>query len=110
MQNKLSQMTEARARRINDFKMEQDEAVAKARGDLAERLGVAEDAIEVESIDKTDFPDSALGAPVEEEMSAQMITPGWRIRFAARGTGYEYRASRYSLRLYMYDGENHRID
>ncbi len=87
-----------------------DEAVKQATRDLAKRLGVAEAKVKVDSIEDADFPDSALGAPVEGEMSAQMITPGQRIRLSVGGDGYEYRASRFSLRLYDFDGENHRVD
>ncbi len=90
--------------------MEKDEAVKRAQRDLAKRLGVGEAEVKVDSVEQTDFPDAALGAPVEGEMSAQMITPGQRIRLSAGGDGYEYRASRNSLRLYKYKGGNHRID
>ena len=89
---------------------ENDEAVKRATRDLAKRLGVSDAEVKVDSVEAQDFPDAALGAPVEEEMSAQMITPGQRIRLSVGDDGYEYRASRFSLRLYSYDGENHRID
>ena len=87
-----------------------DEAVKRATRDLAKRLGVKESEVKVNSVEQTDFPDSALGAPVGGEMSAQMITPGQRIRLAVGKDGYEYRASRFSLRAYNLDGENHRVD
>jgi hypothetical protein len=48
----------------------------KARSDLAQRLGVSENEITSGQIDETDFPDASLGAPVEDEMSAQMIHAG----------------------------------
>ena len=90
--------------------LSKEDAVKRAREDLAKRLGVSENEIKEEAIDDTDFPDMALGAPVEDEMSGQMITPGWRIRLSAGGQGgYEYRASRNQLRLYNYKGSNHKI-
>lgn len=82
-----------------------DDAVGLARADLAARLGAAE--VEVESIEDADFPDGALGAPVEDEMSAMMITSGWRIRLRANGESYEYRADRNQVRLYDFGGENY---
>lgn len=85
------------------------EALVRARQDLARRLGVDEQHILEGSGEKTDFPDAALGAPIEDEMSAQMITPGWRIRLEANGTTYEYRASARQLRLFNFNGENYRI-
>jgi hypothetical protein len=89
--------------------MSKDEAVRKARADLAHRLGVAESDVREESTEAADFPDAALGAPVGDEMSAQMITPGWRIRLSAKGKTYEYRASRRELRLYNFNGKNYRV-
>jgi hypothetical protein len=89
---------------------EEDEVVKRAQRDLAKRIGVGESEIKVDSIEKADFPDAALGAPVNGEMSAQMITPGQRIRLSVGKDGYEYRASRNSLRLYKFKGGNHRVD
>jgi hypothetical protein len=87
-----------------------EEAVRRARSDLAKRLGVSEQEIKEESVEESDFPDMALGAPVRGEMSGQMITSGWRIRLKAgeRG-GYEYRAGEGQLRLYNYKGSNHKV-
>lgn len=84
-----------------------EEAVERARKDLASRLG-AED-VGVVSIEPADFPDASLGAPVEDEMSAMMISPGWRIRLRANGETYEYRADRNQVRLYDFEGENYKI-
>lgn len=87
----------------------QQRVIEKARRDLAQRLGVSENEIGEESFESADFPDAALGAPVEDEMSAQVITPGWRIRLNAQGESYEYRAIDRQLRLFNFKGENYRI-
>jgi hypothetical protein len=86
-----------------------EEAVEGARKDLAGRLGVAEGEIVEASVEEADFPNTALGAALPDEMSAQMITSGWRIRLAARGENYEYRADRRQLRLYGFKGKNYKI-
>lgn len=86
-----------------------EEAVEHARKDLAQRLGVAEDEVEEASVEEADFPNTALGAPVGDEMSGMMITSGWRIRLTARGETYEYRADRRQLRLYDFKGTNYKI-
>ena len=86
-----------------------EEAVGRARKDLAERLGVSDAEVEEESVEDADFPNTALGAELRGEMSAMMITPGWRIRLAARGETYEYRAARGQLRLYDFKGKNYKI-
>ena len=83
--------------------------VVKARADLAQRLGVSENEIAEGHIEQTDFPDASLGAPVADEMSAQMITPGWRIRLNAGDNTYEYRATARQLRLVNFKGRNYRI-
>jgi hypothetical protein len=86
-----------------------EDAVKRARADLARRLSVSEDEIQEEAVEQADFPDMALGAPIEDEMSGQMITSGWRIRLSAKGHNAEYRANRDQLRLYNYQGSNYRL-
>ena len=85
------------------------EALVKARSDLAKRLGVGENEILEGAVEQTEFPDAALGAPLGDEMSAQVITPGWRIRLDGQNRTYEYRASGKQLRLYNFNGKNYRI-
>jgi len=87
---------------------EQD-IILRARRDLAQRLGLSEDEIAEQSVEHVDFPDAGLGAPIEDEMSAQVITPGWRIRLSAQDRSYEYRATAKQLRLANFNGRNHRI-
>ncbi|HEX6183823.1 MAG TPA: hypothetical protein VFZ44_07940 [Pyrinomonadaceae bacterium] len=86
-----------------------EEAVESARRDLAGRLGVAEGEVGEDSVEEADFPNGALGAPLRDEMSTMMITSGWRIRLAAGGRSYEYRADRNQLRLYDFKGANYKI-
>jgi hypothetical protein len=86
-----------------------DEAVRRARADLAQRLGVSESDVTEEAIESTDFPDMALGAPVEDEMSGQMMTSGWRIKLKSGKKSYEYRAGDDQIRLYNYRGSNYKL-
>jgi hypothetical protein len=85
------------------------QTIDRARRDLAQRLGLGPTEITESSVEQADFPDAALGAPVEDEMSAQVITPGWRIRLRADDKTYEYRANVRQLRLFNFNGENYRI-
>jgi hypothetical protein len=87
----------------------QQQMIDRARRDLAQRLGIDENQIAVNSVEQSEFPDAALGAPVEDEMSAQVITPGWRIRLDANGQAHEYRATERQLRLVNFKDENYRI-
>ena len=84
-------------------------AVESARADLAARLGKPEGEIAEESVEEADFPNTALGAQTDGEMSGMMITAGWRIRLNADGKSYEYRADRNQIRLYNFNGANHKI-
>ena len=87
----------------------QESAVERAKQDLAKRLGISESEIGEGTVSKVDFPDMSLGAPAEGEMSAQMISTGWRINLNAKDRNYEYRADKYQLRLKGSDGANHVI-
>ena len=86
-----------------------DEAVGRARADLAKRLGVSEGEVREESVERAEFPDTSLGAPTRDEMSGMMITTGWRIKLNAAGESYEYRADRNQIRLYNFNGANHKV-
>ena len=46
--------------------LSKEDAVKRARADLARRLGVSENEIQEEGVEQADFPDMALGAPVED--------------------------------------------
>ena len=89
--------------------MSKEEAVEKARKDLAHRLGVEASEIKEQSVEDVEFPDMALGAGISDEMSGQMLTRGWRIRLQAGGQSFEYRASKNQVRLFDYKGKNYRI-
>lgn len=92
------------------MKFDKDTAIKRAKGDLANRLKSSESEIKEISVTEKDFPDMSLGAPVEDEMSAQMISSGWQINLEADGEKYEYRADKYQLRLYQFCGTNHVVE
>ena len=84
-----------------------DSATEEAKRDLAKRLNISESEIKEISATDSDFPDMSLGAPVDGEMSAQMISSGWKINLGADGKNYEYRADKYQLRLRGFNGTNY---
>ena len=86
-----------------------EDVTAAAKQDLADRLGVDEGSVEELSVTGRDFPDMSLGAPADDEMSAQMIATGWEIKLGAEGKTYEYRGDKYQLRLVDFDGRNYVI-
>ena len=86
-----------------------DNAVENARNDLARRLKIDAGDVKEKSVEDTDFPDMALGAGEDDEMSGQMITRGWRIKLEAQGKTFEYRADKNHVRAYNFKGKNYRI-
>jgi hypothetical protein len=66
------------------------EVVRLAREDLAQRLGVAVDQIQLVSVEAVDWSDTSLGCPQPGMMYAQVITPGYRVILEAGGQRYEY--------------------
>lgn len=89
--------------------LSKDGAVENARNDLAKRLNLNPADVKERSVEDSEFPDMALGAAEDDEMSGQMMTSGWRIRLEAQGKTYEYRADKNQVRLYDFQGKNYRI-
>jgi hypothetical protein len=65
-----------------------------AREDLAQRLAVAEDQINVIETVEVEWSDSSLDCPQPGMEYLQVITPGYRIVLEAGGTQYEYHSNR----------------
>jgi hypothetical protein len=65
-------------------------ALAAAKADLAQRLGMSEEDILATSIEAVQWSDSSLGCPKPGMMYLQVITPGFRIMLQAQGQAYEY--------------------
>lgn len=84
-------------------------AVENARNDLARRLNINAADVKEKSVEDSDFPDMALGAAEDGEMSGQMITRGWRITLEAQGEPYEYRADKNQVRAFNFKGQNYRL-
>ncbi len=87
-----------------------ESAVTTAKHDLAKRLKIDVGEIKENGVSDKDFPDMSLGAAVNSEMSAQMISSGWQIKLGADGKAYEYRADKYQLRLHNFNGANYVIE
>jgi hypothetical protein len=62
-----------------------------AKSDLAQRLNINSDQIEVRAIESRQWPDASLGCPQPGMMYAQVITPGFQIILSAAGQEYDYR-------------------
>lgn len=67
-------------------------AVEAARKALSEKLNIPADQIQYVSADLTQFTDSCLGLGKPDEICAQVITPGYIVKFEANGQTYEIHA------------------
>lgn len=86
-----------------------ESAVDAAKNDLAKRLKLSPQDVKVSGTSDADFPDMSLGAAEKGEMSAQMISSGWKISLDAGGKNYEYRGDKCQLRLKDFEGKNHKV-
>jgi hypothetical protein len=60
---------------------------------VSELLGVPVESIQIENLEKMDWPDSCLGLPEADEACAEVITPGWLLIFNIDGQEYRFRAN-----------------
>jgi hypothetical protein len=66
-------------------------AVDKVRQDLASRLGLALDQIQVTSVEPMEWSDGCLGLGKPDESCLMAIVSGYRITLSANGTTYTFR-------------------
>jgi hypothetical protein len=58
---------------------------------VSEMLGVPVENIQIENLEKMDWPDNCLGLPEAEEACAEVVTPGWLLTFKVNDQEYKYR-------------------
>jgi hypothetical protein len=64
--------------------------VRLAEEDLAQRLGLKADQIQLVSVQAVEWSDTSLGCPQPGMMYAQVITSGYRVTLEAEGQTYDY--------------------
>jgi len=64
-------------------------AILQARANLASRLNLPLEQIEVTSFTPKDWPDACLGIPAAQEVCAQVITPGFQVVLVAGTAQYQ---------------------
>ena len=64
----------------------------KVQNAASEALSVPLENIQLQNIEKMDWPNSCLGLPSEgDEVCAEVITPGWLLTFDINDQQYQYR-------------------
>ncbi len=64
-----------------------------SRAGLAQSLGIDPLSVTLVEASPVDWPDSCLGLASPNEICAQVVTPGFRVRLLANGVEYEYRTN-----------------
>lgn len=64
--------------------------VTRAREDLAQKLDLPTDAIQLISVEAVDWPDAGLGCPQPDLMYAQVITSGFLVLLEVQDQTYQY--------------------
>src|SRR5262249_13869697 len=93
--------------------LDPEDAVTGARQDLARRLQTSIDSISLVGIARRDFGDTSLGAPIDGQLYAQVITKGYSIQLRQGQIVYDYRTTSLvettGLRLVDFQGRNWEI-
>lgn len=80
-------------------------AVLEAISQLSQELNVSVDEIEVLDFEQVDWPDACLGIPQEDQVCAQVITPGFRVVLGVAGQQYEFRSNQDGTLVMQVPGE-----
>ncbi len=67
-----------------------ERVIQLVRQDMAQKMSVALDEISEVSVEAVEWPDASLGCPQPGMMYAQVVTPGFRVKMAAKGQTVEY--------------------
>jgi hypothetical protein len=70
---------------------QQIEAVQRAEEALAQDLNLEMETIQVIQVEDAEWPDACLGLAREDEVCAQVVTPGFKVTLQAQGKQYIYR-------------------
>lgn len=84
---------------------EQPQLETLVRQDLAQRLGVDPEAIEVVTKEAVEWPNGAMGCPAPGAVYTQAIVPGFRMVLEVEGERYEYHTDRQQRFLLCENGE-----
>jgi hypothetical protein len=75
-----------------------------AKVDLARRLEISPHEIEVQHIEKAEWPDTSLGCSEPSLARRPVAIPGYRIILSANGHGYVYHTNKESEAVYCPKG------
>src|SRR4030043_210344 len=79
--------------------------VSQSKADLAQRLKITEDEIDLISIQEVKFNDTSLGVLEPDKVYTEVITPGYIIKLEVNGSQYQYNTDQQAtVKLYTAEG------
>jgi membrane protease subunit HflC len=66
---------------------------------LSQELGILQIGLTLSDARQVDWPDASLGCPVEGQVYAEVVTPGFSLEFETRGQSYEVHTDREGTEL-----------
>jgi hypothetical protein len=69
------------------------EVAQNIQNQISQLLGVPLESIQVQTVEKKEWPDGCLGLGKSGEVCTQAVTPGWLLAFSINGTTYRFRAN-----------------
>ena len=78
--------------------------VDAARRDAATRLNVGPEQLQVDSLQRREWPDAGVGCPQPGTYYAQVLTPGYLVFLTGVGKRLEYHTDTQSLAVYCREG------
>lgn len=69
------------------------DVIRSIQNQISELLGVPVESIQIEKVEKRDWPDACLGLPETGEECAQQITAGWLLVFNVNGQQHIFRTN-----------------
>lgn len=74
--------------------------ITTATDDLANRISISKDQIQIKEATEVVWPNSSLGCPQPGMVYAEVLTPGYLILLNANNQDYEYHAGKNSEAFY----------
>lgn len=66
------------------------EVMAEIQNKVSQKLDVALEQIQIQSIQKISWPNACLGLPEVDEVCAETVTPGWVVKLVISDNEYKF--------------------
>jgi hypothetical protein len=77
------------------------ETAQNIQNQIGQLLAVPMESIQLQQVEKKDWPDGCLGLPQPDEVCTQAVTPGWLLVFSVNGQEFRFRANDQDAALFI---------